>query len=314
MRRWLWPSGRLVVGAAVIGVLVWRLGYGPFVDALRGIDGRALVAAAGIAFLTTLCCAWRWSLVAGRLGVSVTTRAALAACYRSQFVNVTTPGGVAGDVLRGVRHGREVGDTSRALRSVAWERLVGQLVQVSLALPLLLLLPSPVRAVLPWGAGALLVTAIGVVVALRLVRPGASSVWSRARTTAAGDLRAALLSRHTLPRIVAASGLAVAGHVLTFLIAARTAGSTASWWQLAPVALLVLLAAALPTNLAGWGPREGVAAWAFGAAGAGAELGVATSVVFGVMTLVASLPGAVLLLLSRRSAPGRTNRADPACA
>ena len=64
--------------------------------------------------------------------------------------------------------------------------------------------------------------------------------------------------------------------------------------QLLPLALLVLLAAALP-NIGGWGPREGVTAWAFAAAGLGASLGVATAVVYGVMVLVATLPGAAVL-------------------
>ena len=62
-----------------------------------------------------------------------------------------------------------------------------------------------------------------------------------------------------------------------------------------PLALLVMLAAALP-NVGGWGPREGVTAWAFAAAGLGASLGVATAVVYGVMVFVASLPGAVVLV------------------
>ena len=47
-------------------------------------------------------------------------------------------------------------------------------------------------------------------------------------------------------------------------------------------------------SVAGLGPREGVAAWAFGAAGLGAQQGVATAVVYGVMVLVASLPGAAV--------------------
>jgi len=64
-----------------------------------------------------------------------------------------------------------------------------------------------------------------------------------------------------------------------------------------PLALLVLLAAALP-NVAGWGPREGVTAWAFAAAGMGASLGVATAVVYGVMVFVASLPGAAVLVVA----------------
>ena len=71
-----------------------------------------------------------------------------------------------------------------------------------------------------------------------------------------------------------------------------------------PLALLVMLAMVLP-SVAGWGPREGVTAWAFGAAGLGAERGVATAVVYGVMVLVASLPGAAVLVVAwfRRTRP-----------
>ncbi|MGH2891735.1 MAG: hypothetical protein ACRDPM_00510, partial [Solirubrobacteraceae bacterium] len=47
-----------------------------------------------------------------------------------------------------------------------------------------------------------------------------------------------------------------------------------------------------------WGPREGVTAWAFGAAGLGAQRGVAAAVVYGVLVLVASLPGAVVLVVA----------------
>jgi hypothetical protein len=72
--------------------------------------------------------------------------------------------------------------------------------------------------------------------------------------------------------------------------------------------MLVIAAMVLP-NVAGWGPREGVAAWVFGAAGLGAGRGVATAVVYGVMTLVASLPGAAVLVVAwfrRTRPPGRT--------
>ena len=79
-----------------------------------------------------------------------------------------------------------------------------------------------------------------------------------------------------------------------------------------PLALLVLAAAALP-NIGGWGPREGVTAWAFAAAGLGASQGVATAVVYGVMALVASLPGAAVLVAAfvRRARPApRLGAAD----
>jgi hypothetical protein len=62
-----------------------------------------------------------------------------------------------------------------------------------------------------------------------------------------------------------------------------------------PLALLAMLGMVLP-SIGGWGPREGVTAWAFAAAGLGASLGVTTAVVYGVMVLFATLPGAVVLV------------------
>jgi hypothetical protein len=176
-------------------------------------------------------------------------------------------------------------------------------VQVVVTVAVLLVLPSPVRGIVPLVALAVLAAAAGVVLAMRLRpavgRVGGSRVggsrFSRLRSAAAGDLRDGLLAGRAWAPIALASVLVVAGHAVTFLIAARTAGATAPASQMLPLALLVLLAAALP-NLGGWGPREGVTAWAFAAAGLGASLGVATAVVYGVMVFVASLPGAAVLV------------------
>jgi bacteriorhodopsin len=68
--------------------------------------------------------------------------------------------------------------------------------------------------------------------------------------------------------------------------------------------MAVLLASAVPVNIAGWGPREGAAAWAFGAVGLGAAHGVTVAVVYGVLALVATLPGAVILMADRRGRNG----------
>lgn len=296
IRRTLWESARLLGGAAILAVLVWRLGTGPFISAVRAIDGRSLSAATGIAVLTTVCCAWRWTLVARGLGVGVPLRAAVAAYCRSQFLNVALPGGVLGDVHRGVRHGRQVGDVSLGLRAVAWERSAGQVVQIVLAMIVLVLLPSPVQPVMPVVGAVVAGGVLGAILLSRTLPGGGPSLWARTLRTAAADLRDGLLAQQAWPGIVLASAVAVAGHTVTFLIAARTAGSTASLVRLLPLGLIVLLAMGVPTNIAGWGPREGVAAWAFGVAGLSAAQGVTTAVVYGVLTLVASLPGAGLLI------------------
>jgi uncharacterized membrane protein YbhN (UPF0104 family) len=79
----------LAAAAATLAVLVWRLGTGPFLDGLRAVDGGALAAASGLAVLTTMCCAWRWRIVARGLGVDLPLSTAVAAYYRSLFLNVT---------------------------------------------------------------------------------------------------------------------------------------------------------------------------------------------------------------------------------
>ena len=161
-----------------------------------------------------------------------------------------------------------------------------------------------------WLIGSLLVTAaIAALLALVLVatRRSRSRVAHRLHAVTT-DVRHAVLRRRIWPGVLGASIVAVVGHVATFLIAARTAGIVASPLGLIPLAFVVLLAMALPVNLAGWGPREGAAAWAFGAAGLGAVHGFATAVVYGGLVLVASLPGAVILAASsvrRTSRDGR---------
>jgi len=301
-RRVAWWWARLAIAVATLAVLVWRVGTGPFLDGLRTVDAGALAAGAGITLLTTVCSAWRWKVVARGLGVELPLGTAVAAYYRSMFLNVTLPGGVVGDVHRGISHGRDTRDVGRGLRAVAWERSAGQAVQLVITVTLLLVLPSPVRGDMPFVALVLVAAAAGVALMARMRPTAGGSRWARLRSAGARDLREALLARRAWPAIALASALAVAGHVATFLIAARTAGATASLSLMLPLALLVMLAAALP-NVGGWGPREGMTAWAFAAAGLGASAGVTTAVVFGVMVLFASLPGAAVLVagvLARR--------------
>src|SRR6185312_8111624 len=185
LRAWRWV--RFSGAAAVLAAIVWRLGAGPFRDGIGAVDARVLAVGLGIGFVTTICCAWRWTVVARGLGIELSLPAAVAAYYRSIFLNLTLPGGVVGDVHRGVRHGRDAGDVGRGLRAVAWERTAGQVVQALLTLAVLLALPSPVRTlVIPIAIGVAGVT-IGVGVLVERARPRRSSWWARARSGVARD-------------------------------------------------------------------------------------------------------------------------------
>ncbi|MER5335220.1 lysylphosphatidylglycerol synthase domain-containing protein [Micromonospora sp. NPDC002717] len=290
---------RALGGLAVLLVLLGWLGAGPFLDGLRLIDAPALAAALAIGAVTTVCCAWRWSLVAGGLGVRLPLPTAVAHCYRAVFLNATLPGGVLGDVHRAVRHGRDVGDVGRGVRAVVWERTAGQVVLAAVAVVVLAAFPSPVRPYLPAVSVLLVAAGLGAVVLARALPTAGPSRWARAARAATADVRAGLLARRTWLGVLVASTVAVAGHLATFVLAARTAGSTAPLTLLVPLTLLALLATGLPANVAGFGPREGVAAWAFDAAGLTAAEGVAAATVYGALVLVASLPGAAVLVARR---------------
>jgi glycosyltransferase 2 family protein len=290
--RWAGPT----LAAAVLAVVIWRLGTGPFLAGLEAVDGRVLLAAAAIFFLTIVCGAWRWMIVSHGLGIRLSLPAAVAAYYRAVFLNLTLPGGIAGDVHRGVSHGRDVGDVGGALRAVVWERAAGQVVQVVLTIAVLLMLPSPVRSYMPFLGVAAAAVVLAVIPVGRGRVGGEDRRWTRVRKAVVADIRNGVLRRNALPVVVLTSVLVLVGHTATFIVAARTAGVHAPISRLLPLALVGVMAMVLP-SIGGWGPREGVTAWVFSAAGLGANRGAATAVVYGVMVLAASLPGAIVLFV-----------------
>jgi uncharacterized membrane protein YbhN (UPF0104 family) len=311
-----------LAGVLILGVLLARLGTGAFLDGLRRIDAPTLLAAVALGALTTACSAWRWSLVARGLGLRLPFGSALTGYYRALFLNAALPGGVLGDVHRAVRHGRGSGDMGRGVRAVVLERAAGQAVLAVFAPAVLLVAPSPVRddvrhafpLVALAGVGAL-----AVVLALRMNRaPGTASRRTRALRAALAEAREGLLSRRNGPGVLVSSAVVLAGHLATFVLAARVAGAGTSLPVLLPLAVLALLAMGLPLNVGGFGPREGVTAWAFAAAGLGADTGLAVAVVYGVLCFAAALPGAVVLLTGHRapdaagrSSGGADRTADP---
>lgn len=296
-----------LAGVVILGVLVWRMGTGVFVDGLRRVDGPTVLAALGIGVVTTVFSAWRWCLVARGLKIRLPLGPAVADYYRSLFLNAALPGGVLGDVHRAVRHGQSAGDLGRGVRAVVLERVAGQVALMAAGGVVLLTLPSPVQAqtrnLVEVSAIALALAAmIAVVVAVRLKGSSTSSTSSPSSRrmprlrNALAEAREGLVACHTWPGVVVSSAVVLAGHLVMFLLAARVAGADASPVVLLPLAVLALLAMGLPLNVGGWGPREGATAWAFGAAGLGASTGFSVAVVYGVLSMVASLPGVAVLV------------------
>lgn len=287
--RWLFSLGLL------LGLMLW-LDPGRIAAEIAGLDPAWLAIALLVSLAQTALSAWRWRFTARRLGLELAPRRALADYYLAGFINQIVPGGVVGDAWRAQRHAHLSGLTGPAWRAVILERSSGQFVVVILAL-LAIVLYAPWRTQLGFGAVAglavfCLPVLVGVLLWQRLRRRGG---WMAA---IGPEVRRALLVRDAWPLQLGSSLLIVLSYLLVFAAAARGIGIELELTRLMIMALPALLAMLIPLSVAGWGLRESAAGAVWLAGGLPAEQGVAASLAYGVLVLLASLPGAVVLAFS----------------
>ncbi|MFH8251863.1 lysylphosphatidylglycerol synthase domain-containing protein [Microbacterium sp. B2969] len=280
---------KAVAGFGILVAIIAQAGADPFLRGLSAVSGQAVVAALVLAAIATSAAAWRWRLIARGLEVPIGQAGAVAAYYRSQFLNTVLPGGVVGDVHRAVAHGRSVGRVGNASRAVAAERAAGQAVQVVLAAAVLAV--AGLAAYAP-AVGAVLLAVVVASVALLVAAAASVRVRSALRRELA-LVRGAFASTRVVAGVVVAS-VVVACHVATFVVAGVAVGLEASP-RTASVAVVAVLAGTIPLNVGGWGPREGVAGWAAAAVGFGSATGVAASTAYGVLAMIAVAPGAAVV-------------------
>jgi uncharacterized membrane protein YbhN (UPF0104 family) len=286
-------------------VLAVRLGGAPFAAGLQRLTAAAVLTAVALTAAATVISAWRWSALSRALGSPLPLRTAVSSYYRSQLLNSVLPGGVTGDVERGLRRGGTASARIHGLRVVAWDRASGQVVQVAV---LAALLPALDPALLPMAA-VLVGTVVVLVAAVALAgRRDAGQDAGRVARAIAGsgrDLRRIAGRPALLVALVAASVVVALLHASVFVLAAVVTGAAQDPVRLLPLALAVQVAMAVPVGFGGLGPREGMAAIAFGGAGLGAAHGVSAAVAYGALALIAVLPGLIPLARSRPRRPGR---------
>lgn len=331
--RWSVRRGvgvRTAIVAAGLGALTARVGTGPIVDALTGLTPSTVLLALGLGAVATASSAARWRAVGRAVGVEVPIGAAAAGVYRATLLNSVLPGGFLGDLDRALaahQHARPGQDPHRAARVVVLERCAGQAVVFAAAVAVVVIsAPALLSALLPallpdlaaargaalLAAGTVVVTSTGaMVLAVRLHDRAAGRVARgvvRARRQVAVlrvELRGGLLNPRTATTVVASSLVGFATLLATFALAVDVVGVPVPRVQLLGLCTVGLVAMAVPVNVGGWGPRELATAAAFAAAGLGAPVGLAVSVVYGVLSLLGCLPGAIVLGLGARAHSAR---------
>jgi len=296
------PALRVVVSAGVLALLLQVIDGGDVLSRLGRMDLRWAGAAVLVSLLQILLLAWRWQYTARRLGTALDYRDAFGEYYLGVFLNQVLPGGVMGDVTRAWRQRGPSAGTGAAITAVVLERASAQAIMtfaaVVSALALLLQRPSGALTVVIGGSIALSLTGLLAVVAVRGMRALstrgalAGRIWR--------DARAALLQPQALVFHLATGTLAVASYVGVFLAGALAVGVDTSLFVLLPLVPPLLMTMLIPVSVAGWGIREGAAAALWGAAGLQASDGILLSMAYGVLVLISSLPGGIVLLRARR--------------
>jgi glycosyltransferase 2 family protein len=297
---------RTVQFAVTIGLLalLWTVADGPQAAAkLAAADPRWLVVALAALTLQTILSAVRWRLTAAQFGIALPLREALREYYMSQVVNQSLPGGMVGDAARAVRARGQAGLLA-AGQSVVFERLAGQ-IALFLAMTGAFVATVAAPGGLEWPSWLLPPVATFIFVGLAVPLAAAAAVWLPGRIgqgVLAGwrAFDTAISARRVLPRQAALSIATTLCNLAAFACCAFAVGADLSLVAILALVPLILFTMLIPISVAGWGLREGAAAALFPVAGASATQGLAASIAFGLVFLVAVLPGVPLVLLQVR--------------
>jgi uncharacterized membrane protein YbhN (UPF0104 family) len=268
------------------------------------------------ALMQVLLVAVRWAAIVNALseaGRKLSVATAFAMTMTGAFLGLVLPY-LAGDAARAwllVQHGR---DWRTSLLSVVIDRAVGAGMLCALSF-VILLFPAAALSLGAHRAPAL--QALGAMLAIGVIgllaAPLLAAVLARWRLTrwisavALAAHHAVLGSRKTL--LILSATLAV--HALSMLVIwalGRAQGVSLAPIDIAILFLIMVAATILPLSVGGWGVRE-VAAIAFlSGRGVPVEQALFLSLSFGVVGILAALPGAALWFFIRpasdRSAPG----------
>lgn len=294
--------------AATVGLLalLWRIADGT--EAVRILTtAQPIWLLASIVALTlqTVLSAMRWRLTAAQLGIELPKLHALREYYLAQIVNQAVPGGIVGDAARAVRSRGQVGLVVSG-QAVVFERLAGQ-IAMFLAMTCAFVVTLMVPGGLEWPAWLvppvmLLVLAGAALPAILFAATHLPGRIGHSVTKLKHSLVHALASRRVLPLQIAFSLGTTLCNLAAFAFCARAVGVVLPSVMVFALVPLILFTMLIPLTISGWGVREGAAAALFPLAGATASQGFAASVAFGLVMLVAVLPGVVVLWLRSQEA------------
>ena len=295
---------RVAVTTAMLVLILRSIDVPQVWKTLSRARPELLAAALALQLASGVAAAYRWHLVMRNLGFGGDAAFYFRSFFKGLFFNQALPG-VGGDAFRVIDVARRGFRKRDSLYAVFLDRLLGLATLMALSLLALVLDPGLLPREVHRAIG--LVMAAGVAGASGVFWVG-SLPWPRRHARAVVLLRSLserarrAFSAHVAPVLVS-SLLSPVLAIACFFVAGRALGLAYG-----PLAYLVvvppaLVLSALPVSIAGWGVREGTLVGLFSLAGADRAAVLTLSLLYGVMVLLASLPGLVIFLGGRQNRP-----------
>lgn len=304
---------RLGLSTGLLLLLFLLLDAGEIARQLRSLDLVWALAGVLVLIVQVLLLTWRWRFTAQRLQLPMSYRHALREYYLGVFLNQLLPGGILGDISRAWRHARASARTRTAVHAVVLERIGVQAAMFAMALASLLAIPAlrPTGTLEHrFGIGLLALAGLSAATWLLYRRS------PRLRAVIAefgADARRTFLPAPMALTQVGSAVLVVTANLAGYIAAVRALGLEIPLDLLLPLIAPVLLMMMLPISIAGWGVREGAAALLWSLAGLDPAEAVAAAIVFGLLFLLAALPGGLALAGGlMQQTRDRTTRRRPA--
>lgn len=246
----------------------------------------------------------RWHKIAFACGSELNRTRALLYTLIGAFFNQVTPSTVGGDAVRMWLLARRTHNWKSAIYSVVIDRVVGL---VWLASLVLVCLPwSLARIQNPIGQAALIFIGIASVAApialFAIDRVGQAWFHHWRLTRHIAELATIIWKVIATVRIGGTTGaISITIHLLTIFVASLCAKAIGSQLDLLTAILLippVILIAAIPVSIAGWGMREGAMVAAFTFAGLPRTDALAISVLFGAGSFIIGAVGGLVWIFS----------------
>ena len=301
------PGRRFLVKGAVSLTLLALIGrhvdLQGMATAVAAIPPPSLAAALALQLASNCVAAGRWHLIMHRLGVPGSFAFYLQSFFKGALFNQGLPSSIGGDGLRILDVARIAGRREDAVIGVFLDRFVGLagLLLLNLAALLVNRTLLPDRVALPLLACLSLLTvtltSLFFLARIDLFQQGRllgflGRLSARCRQVCA-----------TAPAMTLQAGLSLLTHLLAmaaFAVLGHGAGlqyPLQVYLALVPPAVLLTI---LPVSLAGWGLREGAMVGLFLLVGADKSMVLTFSIVYGLVNLIASLPGLAVYLGQRQ--------------